>query len=56
MEQIRFKSHKDLAYDAFYSCRVLDCKLEAEKLYATESSIIDVCLDHYNQLLEKSYR
>jgi hypothetical protein len=52
---IKFKSYEDLAYDAFYSCHVLDCELEAEKIYATESNIIDVCLNHYNELLKKEY-
>ena len=56
MEKFRFKSNDDLAYAAFYSCRILGCDLEAEKLYATESSIIDVCLSHYNELLEKNYQ
>jgi hypothetical protein len=53
---IKFKSYEDLAYDAFYSCHVLDCELEAEKIYATESNIIDVCLNHYKELSEKEYQ
>jgi hypothetical protein len=47
---IIFKSYEDLAYNAFYSCHVLDCKLEAEKLYATETQIRDVCINHYTEL------
>ena len=55
MEHIRFKSPNDFAYNAFFSCRVLNCELEAEKLYATaESSIIDVCSNHHKQLKEMS--
>jgi hypothetical protein len=53
---IKFKSYEDLAYDAFYSCHVFDCELEAEKIYATESNIIDVCLNHYKELSEKEYQ
>jgi len=53
---IKFKSHYDMAYDAFYSCQVIDCVLEAEKVYGTETTIVDVCLDHYTELLEKGYR
>jgi hypothetical protein len=53
---IKFKSHYDMAYDAFYSCQVIDCVLEAEKVYGTETTIVDVCLDHYAELLEKGYR
>lgn len=53
---IRFKSREDLAYDAFYSCHVLDCEVEAEKIYATPSNIIDVCLDHHKELMEKGYQ
>ncbi len=53
---IKFKSPQARAYDAFYSCNVSECKLEAEKIYATETSIVDVCLNHYKELLEKGYR
>ncbi len=49
---ITFKSYSDLAYDAFYSCHVLDCEVEAEKLYSTETQIRDVCLDHYKELTD----
>jgi len=47
---ITFKSYEDLAYEAFYSCHVLECDVEAEKLYATETQIRDVCIDHYTEL------
>lgn len=53
---IKFKTYDDIGFDAFYFCRVLNCKNEAEKLYATESNIIDVCQLHYNQLIEKEYK
>ena len=47
---IRFKSYEDLAYDAFYSCHILECDLEAEKLYSTDTQIRDVCMKHYTEL------
>jgi hypothetical protein len=47
---ITFKSYEDLAYDAFYSCHVSSCELEAEKLYTTETQIRDVCIKHYTEL------
>ncbi len=53
---IKFKSQQDLEYDAFYSCHVLECELEAEKIYATESKIVDVCSNHYKQLLDGYYK
>lgn len=53
---IKFKSYEDLLNDAFYSCRVVGCDFEAEKLYSTETKIIDVCLNHYKQLIEKDYK
>ena len=53
---INFKSYEDLAYDAFYSCHVVGCELEAEKLYSTETQIKDVCLNHYKELTEKDYK
>lgn len=53
---IKFKSYEDFANDAFYSCRVVGCELEAEKLYSTETKIIDVCLKHHKELIDKDYR
>jgi len=53
---IRFKSYEDLAYDAFYSCHVLGCELEAEKIYGTSTKIVDVCLNHYKELTDKEYQ
>jgi hypothetical protein len=53
METIRFKSPEHIGLEAFYSCRVLNCSNEAEKLYATESNIVDICQEHYNNLTEK---
>lgn len=47
---IIFKSYEELANNAFYCCHVLSCKLEAEKLYATETQIRDVCINHYTEL------
>lgn len=53
---IKFKSHTDLEYDAFYSCHVFGCDLEAEKIYATETKIVDVCSNHHAELRDKDYR
>ena len=53
---IQFKNARDLAYEAFYSCRVLDCTEEATKLYATETNVIDVCQNHHKQLIERDYQ
>jgi hypothetical protein len=47
---IIFKSYQDMAYEAFYSCHVAGCELEAEKLYSTETQIRDVCISHYAEL------
>lgn len=47
---ITFKSYQDLAYQAFFSCHVIGCELEAEKLYSTETQIRDVCMKHYTEL------
>ena len=53
---IKFKSSEDLAFDAFYSCHILGCDFEAEKIYPTESNIVDLCLKHYNELTDRDYR
>lgn len=51
---IRFKSYDDLAYQAFYSCHILGCELEAEKLYSTETQTRDVCIIHYAELTKNN--
>ena len=53
---ITFKPFEDRTFDAFYSCNVSECKLESEKIYATETSIVDVCLNHYKELVDKDKR
>ena len=52
----KFKSYEDRAFDALYSCNVSECELEAEKIYATGTSIVDVCLKHYKELADRNYR
>lgn len=47
---IKFKTYDDLNTQAFYSCHILGCELEAEKLYSTETQIRDVCIKHYTEL------
>jgi len=47
---IIFKPYEDLSHNAFYYCHVLNCELEAEKLYSTETQIRDVCISHYTEL------
>ena len=53
---IQFKSRHDLSHEAFFACHVLDCNEEASKLHSTESNLIDVCQNHYNELNEKEYK
>jgi hypothetical protein len=53
---IVFKSYENLILNAFFSCNVSDCEFEAEKLYATETSIFDVCLKHHKELTDKDYK
>ena len=53
---IKFKEYEDLAYEAFYSCHVLGCDLEAQKIYGAETKIVDVCLDHYKELTDKDFK
>lgn len=45
-----FKTYEELSHNAFYSCNVLGCEVEAEKLYTTETQIRDVCIKHYTEL------
>lgn len=51
-----FKTYDDLAYEAFFSCHVVGCYLEAEKLYGTETQIRDVCTLHHKELMEMDYK
>lgn len=46
----KFKPKEDMMLDAFFSCNVFGCESEAEKLYSTETQIIDVCINHYAEL------
>lgn len=48
-----FKSYEDMEYDALFVCHVLECQKEAERLFATETRIADVCNDHYKELIDK---
>jgi hypothetical protein len=50
---IKFKSKYETSMDAFMSCAVVDCEEEAEKLWSTESNVIDVCQKHFNELQEE---
>jgi hypothetical protein len=51
-----FKPYDELSDQAFFSCHVVGCNLEAEKLYGTEISLRDVCLKHHKELTDKDYK
>jgi hypothetical protein len=53
---IIFKSYQDLAHGEYLLCHVLGCDTEAERVYGAETKIVDVCLNHYKELIDKDYR
>jgi len=53
---IKLKDPRALPYAGFQVCEVEDCKEESEKIWASsEIRIIDVCLNHYNQINNERY-
>lgn len=53
---IRLKDPREKIYSAFHVCEVDKCINEAEKIYASaESRIIDLCIQHYNQITSEGY-
>ena len=53
---IRLKDPRDKIYSAFHVCEVDKCTNEAEEIYASsESRIIDLCLQHYNQITNEGF-
>lgn len=48
---IKFKEPGSKMLSAILYCDVLDCKVEADKLWAnSESDMKDLCFDHYLEL------
>lgn len=52
---IKLKSKTELSLSALLICNVSECELEAEKLWSTESNVIDICQQHYKQLTMEQY-
>jgi hypothetical protein len=52
---LRLKGRDEIIYNAFLICLVAGCEEEALKLWATETSIIDVCEAHFKQLQSEKY-
>lgn len=52
---IEFKDRNSMIYSAFLICLVDKCNEEAEKLWSTETNVVDVCLKHYKQLEIERY-
>jgi hypothetical protein len=47
---IELKTYDQIFLDPVGYCNVLDCKEDGEKLFSTETRVLDVCLNHYTQL------
>ena len=52
---LKLKDPKKLIYFAFQICMIEPCENEAEKLYSTESNVIDVCEYHFKLLQKEKY-
>lgn len=47
---IEFKSYDQLFIEPLGICSVVGCDVDGEKLFSTETKVLDVCLNHYTQL------
>ena len=47
---IKFKSYEQLAAEPVGYCSVISCNVDGEKLFSTETTVLDVCLKHYIEL------
>lgn len=47
---INFKSYDQLSIEQLGVCSVIGCDINGEKLFSTETKVLDVCLNHYTQL------
>ena len=47
---IEFKTYNQIFLDPVGFCNVIDCNEDGEKLFSTETRVLDVCLNHYTQL------
>ena len=45
-----FKSYDQIFLDPVGCCNVVSCSEDGEKLFSTETRVLDVCLNHYTQL------
>lgn len=47
---IIFKSYEDLSFEPLGICNAVGCDTDGEKLFSTETRLLDVCLNHYTKL------
>jgi hypothetical protein len=52
---IKLKTRDEILYNALMICLVSECSKEAEKLWSTETNLIDVCKMHYDMLEAEKY-
>lgn len=52
---LRLKSREELGDSAFMVCNIYSCYEEAEKLWSTETNVIDICERHYNLLKNEAF-
>lgn len=52
---LRLKDKTELSVSAILLCNIAKCDEEAEKLWSTETNVIDICQRHYNQLTNEAF-
>jgi hypothetical protein len=52
---IKLKSKDEIVYNALMVCLVAGCDQEPEKLWSTETNVLDVCKVHYDMLEAEKY-
>lgn len=52
---LRIKDKSEISMNAIMLCMISQCNEEAEKLWTTESNMIDICKKHYEQLQNEAF-
>lgn len=52
---LKLKDKKELYDSALMLCNIYQCNEEAEKLWMTETAMIDICTKHHAQLISESF-
>lgn len=52
---LRLKDKEELYLSAIMLCNIYQCDEEAEKLWTTETAMIDICTKHHTMLIAEEF-